>query len=154
MVLNRNPENYAEQVEKLAFAPANLVEGLEFSDDKMLQGRAFVYSDAHRHRLGPDFRNILINKQQNFSPKSMVSSGNGRYVAGEIMRSEIENPDDFTQAGEKYESLSTLGKNNLVENIVSGLVHAKGETQSIVLRHLQMASPVLAKRVWDGIKTF
>ncbi|WP_242850829.1 catalase [Clostridium algidicarnis] len=154
MVLNRNPENYAEQVEKIAFAPANLVEGLEFSDDKMLQGRAFVYSDAQRHRLGPDFRNIPINKQQNFSPKSMVSSGNGRYVAGEIMRSEIENPDDFTQAGEKYESLSTLGKKNLVNNIVSGLVHAKGETQNIVLRHLQMASPVLAKRVWDGIKTF
>ncbi|HZJ76460.1 MAG TPA: catalase, partial [Oscillospiraceae bacterium] len=111
MILNRNPENYSEQVEKLAFAPANLVPGLEFSDDKMLQGRSFIYSDAQRHRLGPGFRNIPINKQQNWSPKSMVSSGNGRHIAGEIMRSEISKPDNFTQAGQKYDSISMIGKN-------------------------------------------
>ncbi|MBU3195985.1 catalase-related domain-containing protein [Clostridium algidicarnis] len=70
------------------------------------------------------------------------------------MRSEIENPDDFTQAGEKYESLSTLGKKNLVNNIVSGLVHAKDEIQNSVLRHLQMALPVFAESLWHCMKTF
>lgn len=147
MVLNRNPENYAEQVEKLAFAPANLLPGLEFSDDKVLQGRTFIYSDAQRHRLGPDFRNIPVNKQPNWSPASMVSSGNGRYVAGEIMRAEIPNPDDFTQATQKYESFSAAEKKNLVNNIASGLVNAQPNTQYMVLCHLEQVSPALAEMV-------
>ena len=147
MVLNRNPENYAEQVEKLAFNPANLLPGLEFSDDKVLQGRTFIYSDAQRHRLGPDFRNIPVNKQLNWSPACMVSSGNGRYVAGEIMRSEIPNPDDFTQATQKYESFSVAEKKNLANNIASGLVDAQSDTQHTVLWHLEQVSPALAKMV-------
>lgn len=147
MVLNCNPENYANQVEKLAFAPANLVPGMEFSDDKILQGRAFIYSDAQRHRLGPDFHNIPVNKQKNWSSNSMVSSGTGRCITGEIMRSEISNPDNFTQAGQKYYSFSTAEKNNLVDNIASSLIAAQLNTQTVVLRHLYQASPELAQRV-------
>ena len=147
MVLNCNPDNYNEQVDKLAFNPANLVPGLEFSDDKVLQGRTFIYSDAQRHRLGPDYRNTPINKQPNWSPASMVSSGNGRYVAGEIMRSEIPNPDDFTQATQRYESFSAAEKKNLVNNIASGLADAQPNTQCIVLWHLEQVSPALAEMV-------
>ncbi|MCR1897461.1 catalase [Irregularibacter muris] len=147
MVLNRNPVNYAEQVEKLAFNPANLLPGLEFSDDKVLQGRTFIYSDAQRHRLGPDYRDIPVNKQPNWSPASMVSSGNGRYVAGEIMRAEIPNPDNFTQATQRYESFSAKEKKNLANNIASGLVNARPNTQSAVLWHLEQVSPVLAETV-------
>ncbi len=147
MVLNHNPENYAEQVEKLAFNPANLLPGLEFSDDKVLQGRTFIYPDAQRHRLGPDFRNIPVNKQPNWSPSCMASSGNGRYVAGEIMRAEIPNPDDFTQATQKYESFSAAEKKNLVNNISSSLVDAQPNTQFIVLSHLEQVSPSLAEMV-------
>jgi catalase len=154
MVLNCNPENYAEQVEKLAFNPANLLPGLEFSDDKVLQGRTFIYSDAQRHRLGPDFRNIPVNKQPNWSPASMVSSGNGRYVAGEIMRAEIPNPDDFTQATQKYESFSAAEKKNLADNIASGLVYAQPNTQHIVLWHLEQVSPVLAEMVRDQMRLY
>ncbi|NYB73809.1 catalase [Sedimentibacter hydroxybenzoicus DSM 7310] len=147
MVLNCNPENYADQVDKLAFNPANLLPGLEFSDDKVLQGRTFIYSDAQRHRLGPDYRNIPVNKQLNWSPASMVSSGNGRYVAGEIMRAEIPNPDDFTQASQRYESFSATEKKNLANNIASGLVDAQPNTQRTVLRHLERVSPALADMV-------
>lgn len=147
MVLNYNPENYAEQVEKLAFNPANLLPGLEFSDDKVLQGRTFIYPDAQRHRLGPDFRDIPVNKQQNWVPECMVSSGNGRYVAGEIMRAEIPNPDNFTQASQKYESFSAVEKKNLASNIASGLVDAQPNTQYTVLCHLEQVSPVLAEAV-------
>lgn len=147
MVLNHNPENYAEEVEKLAFNPANLLPGLEFSDDKVLQGRTFIYSDAQRHRLGPDFRNIPVNRQPNWSPASMVSSGNGRYVAGEIMRAEIPNPDDFTQARQKYESFSAAEKKNLANNIASSLVDALPNTQCTVLWHLEQVSSALAEMV-------
>lgn len=55
MVLNRNPENYFAEVEQAAFAPTNLVPGIEPSMDKMLQGRLFSYPDTHRHRLGANF---------------------------------------------------------------------------------------------------
>lgn len=147
MVLNCNPENYAEQVEKLAFAPANLLPGLEFSDDKVLQGRTFIYSDAQRHRLGPDFRNIPVNKQPNWSPADMVSSGNGRCISGEIMRSEIPDPDNFTQATQRYEAFSAKEKKNLADNIASGLVDAQPNTQRTVLCHLEQVSFALAEMV-------
>lgn len=59
--LNRNPENYFAEVEQAAFAPTNLVPGIEPSNDKMLQGRLFSYPDTHRHRLGANFDQIPIN---------------------------------------------------------------------------------------------
>lgn len=154
MVLNRNPENFADQVEKLAFAPSNLLPGLEFSDDKVLQGRTFIYPDAQRHRLGPDFRNIPVNRQQNWTPADMVSSGNGRYVAGEIMREEIPNPDNFTQASQKYESFSAAEKKNLADNIASGLVDANPNTQLIVLCHLEQVSPELSETVRNQMLSY
>ena len=51
-MLNRNFENEFCQVEQAAFCPANLVPGIEFSDDKMLVGRVFSYTDTQRYRLG------------------------------------------------------------------------------------------------------
>jgi catalase len=50
--LNRNPENYFAEVEQAAFEPSNVVPGISFSPDKMLQFRIFAYADAHRYRLG------------------------------------------------------------------------------------------------------
>jgi catalase len=61
MVLDRNPTNYFNQVEQLAFAPANMVPGIEPSPDKMLQGRLFSYVDTHRHRLGANYAQIPVN---------------------------------------------------------------------------------------------
>ena len=55
MVLNRNPENYYNEVEQAAFGTGVLVDGLDFSDDKMLQGRTFSYSDTQRHRVGTNY---------------------------------------------------------------------------------------------------
>eukprot|EP01017_Pseudomicrothorax_dubius_P004025 TRINITY_DN1071_c0_g1_i1.p1 TRINITY_DN1071_c0_g1~~TRINITY_DN1071_c0_g1_i1.p1 ORF type:complete len:492 (-),score=167.05 TRINITY_DN1071_c0_g1_i1:301-1776(-) len=61
MVLNRNPENYFQDVEQAAFSPAHLVPGIEPSADKMLQGRLFSYIDTHRHRLGGNYDQIPVN---------------------------------------------------------------------------------------------
>src|SRR5699024_4712222 len=49
--LNRNPENYFAEVEQAAFAPTNIIPGIGFSPDKMLQGRLFSYGDTQRYRL-------------------------------------------------------------------------------------------------------
>ena len=59
--LNRNPENYFAEVEQAAFNPANIVPGIGFSPDKMLQGRLFSYGDAQRYRLGVNHHLIPVN---------------------------------------------------------------------------------------------
>jgi catalase len=60
--LNRNPENYFSEIEQLAFAPSNIIPGVGFSPDKMLQARIFSYADAHRYRLGTHYEALPVNK--------------------------------------------------------------------------------------------
>src|SRR5438094_3588773 len=59
--LNRNAENFFAEVEQAAFNPANIVPGISFSPDKMLQGRLFSYGDAQRYRLGVNHSQIPVN---------------------------------------------------------------------------------------------
>nr|WP_297461842.1 catalase [uncultured Halomonas sp.] len=59
--LNRNPANYFADVEQAAFAPTNVVPGIGFSPDRMLQGRLFSYGDAQRYRLGVNHSQIPVN---------------------------------------------------------------------------------------------
>ena len=60
--LNRNPDNYFQDVEQAAFAPAHIVDGIGFSPDKMLQGRILSYPDAQRYRLGANYEQIPVNR--------------------------------------------------------------------------------------------
>ncbi len=60
--LNRNPDNYFADVEQAAFNPMNIIDGIGFSPDKMLQGRLFAYADAQRYRLGVNHHEIPVNK--------------------------------------------------------------------------------------------
>ncbi|NQZ26665.1 MAG: catalase [Colwellia sp.] len=69
MELNRNPENFFADVEQSAFNPANVVPGISFSPDKMLQGRLFSYGDAQRYRLGVNHNHIPVN-----APRCPVNS--------------------------------------------------------------------------------
>jgi catalase len=67
--LNRNPENFFAEMEQVAFAPTNIVPGIGFSPDRMLQGRLFSYGDAQRYRLGVNHYLIPVN-----APKCPVNS--------------------------------------------------------------------------------
>lgn len=69
MTLNRNPEDYFNEVEQSAFGTGVLVDGLEFSDDKMLQGRTFSYSDTQRYRVGANYLQLPIN-----APRAKVAT--------------------------------------------------------------------------------
>lgn len=60
--LNRNSDNYFADVEQVAFTPANVVPGISFSPDRMLQGRLFSYGDAQRYRLGVNHHQIPVNQ--------------------------------------------------------------------------------------------
>jgi len=62
MVLNRNPDNFFTEVEQAAFCPSSIVPGIEFSADKLLQGRTFSYADTQRHRLGANFLQLGVNR--------------------------------------------------------------------------------------------
>lgn len=59
--LNKNPENYFAEVEQAAFNPANIVPGIGYSPDKMLQGRLFSYGDTQRYRLGINHSQLPVN---------------------------------------------------------------------------------------------
>jgi catalase len=61
MVLDRVPDNFFADVEQSAFGTGVLVDGIDFSDDKMLQGRTLSYSDTQRYRVGPNYLQLPIN---------------------------------------------------------------------------------------------
>lgn len=69
MVLDKNPTNYFAEVEQAAFGTGVLVDGLDFSDDKLLQGRTYSYSDTQRYRVGSNYLQLPIN-----SPKKHVAT--------------------------------------------------------------------------------
>ncbi|MGL4325605.1 MAG: catalase [Beijerinckiaceae bacterium] len=62
--LNRNPDDYFAEIEMAAFSPSNVVPGISWSPDKMLQARIFSYPDAHRYRLGTHFEQLPVNRPQ------------------------------------------------------------------------------------------
>jgi catalase len=65
MVLDRAPENFFTENEQIAFGTGVLVDGLDFSDDKMLVGRTFSYSDTQRYRVGPNYLQLPVNQARN-----------------------------------------------------------------------------------------
>lgn len=66
LTLNRNPDNFFAETEQVAFHPGHLVPGIDFSNDPLLQGRLFSYTDTQLSRLGsPNFHEIPINRSVN-----------------------------------------------------------------------------------------
>jgi catalase len=65
MTLNRNATNFFAENEQIAFGTGVLVDGLDFSDDKMLVGRTFSYSDTQRYRVGPNYLQLPVNQPKN-----------------------------------------------------------------------------------------
>ncbi|KAB5592702.1 Vegetative incompatibility protein HET-E-1 [Ceratobasidium theobromae] len=61
LVLDRNPENYFNEIEQVAFSPSHMVPGVEATADPVLQSRLFSYPDTHRHRLGPNYQQLPVN---------------------------------------------------------------------------------------------
>jgi catalase len=63
MVLDRNPDNFFAETEQVAYRPSNIVSGIDFSNDPLLQGRLFSYHDTQVHRLGsPNLVQLPINR--------------------------------------------------------------------------------------------
>ncbi len=158
--LNRNPENYFSDVEQVAFSPANVVPGIGFSPDKMLQGRLFSYGDAHRYRLGVNHHQIPVNKPRcpfhNYHRDGAMridgNSGNAETYepnsAGLFQEqpdfsepplsvdgaadhwNHREDTDYFSQPRALYELLSDAEHQRMFARIAGELVQAAEETQA------------------------
>jgi catalase len=78
--LNRNVENSFAENEQSAFGTGVLVDGLDFSDDKMLVGRTFSYSDTQRFRVGPNYLQLPVNQAKNAQVATNQRDGQMTYV--------------------------------------------------------------------------
>lgn len=96
LFLNRNPENYFADIEQAAFAPSNVVPGVSFSPDKMLQGRLFAYADAHRYRIGTNYAALPVNRPKKTEVHNYMRDGSMR-------------PDGNGGRNDNYEPNSFLG---------------------------------------------
>jgi catalase len=181
MVLNRNPKNFFTEVEQAAFCPASIVPGIEFSPDKLLQGRTFSYADTQRYRLGANYLQLPINHPLvpvnnnqrdgamqigefsglvNYEPSSLAGmlkeapSGASRVnrVEGEVTRQKINLTNDFAQAGERYRSLSKMDQEHLVDNLIADLMHIDKPIQQRIIENLTKADAKLGKSVANGLK--
>ncbi len=184
MTLNRNPENFFAQVEQSAFCPGNIVPGVGLSADKMLQGRSFSYFDTQRHRIGPNFSQLPVNRSQspvannqrdgamtyeiipgsvNYFPNSLnggqpqptpALSMEGMFASGNAVRQPIGKTDDFTQAGERYRSLSPEERAALSDNIAAELYMAPADIQKRVLSYFANADADFAAAVRADMKKY
>jgi len=163
MELNRNPENFFADVEQAAFSPANIVPGISFSPDKVLQGRLFSYGDAQRYRLSVNYSQIPVN-----APKCPFHSyhrdgqmrvdgnGGGRTSYEPNSRGEWvaqpdfaepplaiegaadrwnhrEDRDYFSQPGDLFRLMTPAQQKVLFENTARAI---KGATPEVVARHI------------------
>jgi len=180
-VLNRNPDNFFNQIEQAAFSPSNFVPGIYASPDKMLQIRLFSYPDTHRHRLGTNFDQLPVNlpkvpvsnyqrdgfmniSSQAPAPNYYPNSFDGPQpdakftppsldIQGMAARHEYPLGDiDFFQTGELYRrAMSDYDRTNLVHNIVG---HIKDAQQRIQYRQSALfykADPEYGTRVAEGL---
>ncbi|MGM0754306.1 MAG: catalase [Bacillota bacterium] len=160
MILNKNPENIFAETESVGFNPGVLVNGMLPSEDKLLQGRLFSYSDTQRYRIGANYMQLPINcpfaqvannqrdghmtfKQQmspvNYEPNSFDDTPKEvagytevqQPVTGERGRQKIQKTDNFGQAGRIYRSYPEEVKKQVVKNISSEL---SGINERIALR--------------------
>lgn len=181
MVLNRNPENYFAEVEQVTLSPGNFVPGIEASPDKMLQGRLFAYSDAHRYRVGANHNVLPINRPvaevNNYQrdgfmrpdtnggsavyyepnsfggPKESPEDNTTAYpVSGAAGSTGYDHDDHYTQAGDLYRLMTEDERTRLVANIVAAMKPV--ERDDIKLRqiaHFHKADPEYGTRVAEGL---
>lgn len=175
--LNRNPENYHAEVEQSSFSPSNIVPGIGFSPDKMLQARIFAYADAHRYRVGTHYEMLPVNR-----PKSAVRHyhadgpmrldvpkyGEAYYepnsFGGPVQEEAFSEPplrisgdadrynhrdgnDDYTQPGDLFRLMTPEQQERLFKNIAEAMAGVPQEIVERQLAHFQKADPAYAAGV-------
>lgn len=161
MVLNKNPDNVFQETEQVAMAPANLVPGIEPSEDRLLQGRVFSYADTQMYRLGANGLQLPVNRPKvevnngnqdgamnsghstsgvNYQPSRLMprdETAHARYsrlpLTGSTQQAKIQREQNFKQAGELYRSYSQKDRQDLIASLGSALADADDESKHIML---------------------
>lgn len=175
--LNRNPEHYFAEVEQSAFSPSNIVPGIGFSPDKMLQARIFSYADAHRYRVGTHYEMLPVNRPKSpmntyhadgpmrfdapkgtdayYEPNSFGGPTQDlRYsepplkITGDADRwNHRDGNDDYTQPGNLFRMFNAEQKQRLFKNIATAMAGVPEEIVQRQLVHFHKADPAYA----DGV---
>ncbi|WP_313916192.1 catalase, partial [Tahibacter sp.] len=181
MTLNRNPSNVFQETEQSAFAPANLVPGIEPSEDRLLQGRIFSYADTQLYRVGANGLQLPINRpvaavlngnqdgaaniratttDVNYQPSrrfAMTETADAKYSAlplsGSSQQQRIARTLNFRQAGEFYRTLDATAKKNLVANLAGDLGQVTHpDTRLTMLSHFYKADADYGTRLTQALK--
>ena len=175
--LNRNPDNYHQEVEQAAFSPANIVPGMGYSPDKMLQGRLFAYHDAQLYRVGTKHQQLAVNRPrcpvrhqqrdgtmavenggsaQNYAnvdaagtaPRGFGHGDAGWALSGAAGRfDERGTSDDFTQAGNLFRMLDAAAQDRLTSNIAGAMRSVSAEVKRRQIGHFTKADPAYGAAV-------
>lgn len=175
--LNRNPDNYFAEVEQASFSPSNMVRGISWSPDKMLQARIFSYADAHRYRVGTHYEMLPINRpltpvhtyHLDGSMRFDAPGGPDAYYEpnsfdGPIQDESFREPplkisgngdrydhrqgnDDYGQPGDLFRLMSDDQKNQLFNNLAEGMEGVPAEIVQRQLGHFHKADPAYAAGV-------
>lgn len=181
MTLNRNPANVFQETEQSAFAPSNLVAGIEPSEDRLLQGRVFSYADTQMHRIGVNALQLPINRPRvevvshnqdgamnygqrtgkvNYQPSRLVDISDDPAVkysqlplAGSTQQARIAKTMNFQQAGDFYRGLPAPQQRNLISNLAGDLGQVKHEeTRYIMLSHFYKADAQYGTALSQALK--
>ncbi|SES11864.1 catalase [Sphingobium sp. YR768] len=180
MTLNQVPENFFRWTEQSAFAPANLVPGIEASPDRMLQGRLFSYSDTQRYRVGANVMDLPVNRPRvavvNNYQDGQLDGATGKvdanyfpsvtegkaidpsfaptpYKIDTIVRTApISRTEPFDQAGRFYRALKPADKADLVKNLAGDLgVVTSTRTKVIMVSYFTQADKDLGSRLAKAV---
>jgi len=179
--LNRNPENYFAEVEQSAFSPSNIVPGIGFSPDKMLQARIFSYADAHRYRLGAHYEMLPVNRPKvpvntyhldgpmRFdAPKSSDAYYEPNSFGGPVQDERFAEPplkisgdadrynhhdgnDDYTQPGDLFRLMTPGQQQQLFGNVAAAMAGVPEEIVQRQLVHFHKADPAYAAGVANAL---
>lgn len=181
LTLNRMPKNFFNETEQSALAPANLVPGIEPSEDRLLQGRIFSYSDTQMYRLGANHQQLPVNRpivavnnnnQEGFmnmserdsnvnyepsrmepKPATAKAKAVNTPLDGTVLQQAIKKEQPFKQAGELYRSYSAQEKTDLIRNLAADLGAVKdAETKHIMLSYFYKADADYGTRLTAAVK--
>jgi len=162
MTLNRMPTNFFQETEQVAMAPANLIPGIEPSEDRLLQGRVFSYSDTQMYRLGANHMQLPINRplvnvvnynqdgalntastmsNVNYQPshEGVVEDKKARHstpvLKDHVQQQVIDKQSNFVQTGDLYRSFTEQEQRNLIRNLSGDL----GAVQNSDVKHKMLS---------------
>lgn len=180
MTLNQVPENFFEWTEQSAFAPSNMVPGIEPSPDRMLQGRLFSYADTQRYRVGANVMSLPVNRPRvpvvnnnqdgvlnssgrdssvNYFPSAIAPKvtadefRNSAYTVNAVVDSKpISKTNNFEQAGIFYRSLPAAEKADLIKNLSGDLGQVRSDrTRTIMVSYFYQADADYGTRLAKAV---